>query len=235
MGKRIVINLEPGTGAGARRPKRRRWVRILALFAVFMVALVVVIAVAGFFSWRRFQSTPEYSLALLVDAAQRNDSAVLTKLIDDDEIAKNMIGPVSQKAIDRYGGSMNANTQQQIDKLLPSLLPPLKQTIHDQVVGQIKSLAAGAESKPFVVLLTTVPSLVTITNQGDTAKAAVKNANVELMLRRDSDRWKLVGFNDDTVVQRVVDVVMKDLPPISTFDANSPLFKNPGRSRKRRR
>jgi hypothetical protein len=54
-------------------------------------------------------------------------------------------------------------------------------------------------------------------------------------MRRDSDRWKLIDFNSDAVVQRVVDSVMKDLPPIGGFDSDNPLLKNLGRSRKRRR
>jgi hypothetical protein len=63
----------------------------------------------------------------------------------------------------------------------------------------------------------------------------VTTTNFDLTMRRDSDRWKVVSFNDDTMVQRVVDSVMKDLPPIGGFDSNSPLFKNSGRPRKRNR
>ena len=233
---RIVVNFEPGQApAAARRPKRRRWLRILALLALVVVAVIVVIAVAGFFSWRRFQSSPEYSLTLLVDAAQRNDTAALARLIDDDAITNNMLATVRQKTVDRYGGSTNPAAQQQIDKTVPVLLPVLKRTIHDEVTNEINSLVAGSQPKTFLVLLATVPTLMTVTTDGDTAKASVKNRNVELTLRRDADRWKVVAFNDDTVVQRVVDNVVKELPPIDGFDANGPLFKNSGRSRKRRR
>ena len=234
---RIVVNFEPGQGPAARRPKGRRWLRVLAILAIIFVVIIIVVAVAGFFGWRRFQTSPQYSLALLVDAAQRNDQQQLANLIDEDEIAKNMVANVNQKAVARYGTAINANTQQQIDKLMPTLLPRVKQTIHDELANEIKSLAAGTEPKPFIVLLGTVQSLMKITTEGDTAKAtaAINNRTIDLTLHRDGDRWKVVGFNDDTVVQRVVDNVMKDLPPIGGFDSNSPLFKNPGRSRKRTR
>jgi len=234
---RIVVNFEPGQGPAARRPKGRRWLRILAILAVIFVVVIAVIAVAGFFSWRRFQASPEYSFALLIDAAQRNDQEQLSKLIDEDEIAKNMVATVNQKAIARYGGAINANTQQQIDKLMPTLLPRVKQTIHDEVANEIKTFTANSEPKPFIVLLVTVSSLMKITTEGDTAKASasISNRNIDLTLHRDADRWKLVGLNDDALVQRVVDSVMKDLPAIGGFDSNSPLFKNPGRRRKRNR
>lgn len=206
------------------------------MFAFVVVAFIVVVAIAGFFSWRRFQASPEYSLTLLVDAAQRNDQEQLAKLIDDDEIAKNMIGNVSQKAGSRYGLAMSTATQKQIDKVVASLLPRLKQTVHDEVTKEIKSFAATSESKPFIVLLITVPSLVTITTNGDIAKASARNKQTfELTLRRDAERWKLVGFNDDAVVQRITDTVMKELPAIGALDSGDPLLKIPGKPRKRRR
>ena len=234
---RIVVNFEPGQGPAARRPKGRRWLRVLGILALIFVVIIVVIGVAGFFSWRRFQSSPGYSIALLIDAAQHNDQEQLAKLIDEDEIAKNMLANVSQKAIARYGGAINANTQQQIDQLMPTMLPRVKQTIHDELTNEIKSFAASSEPKPFIVLLASVSSLVKITTEGDTAKAtaSMNNRNLDLTLHRNADRWKVVGFNDDAVVQRIVDNVMKDLPAIGGFDSNSPLFKNPGRSRKRNR
>jgi type VI protein secretion system component VasK len=238
VANRIVINVEPGNAPAARAPKSgRRWLRILGILALVVVALIVVVAIAGYFGWRRFQASPEYSLTLLVDAAQRNDQEQLAKLIDDDEIAKNIIASVSQKAVERYGGAMNASTQQQIDKLMPTLLPTVKQTIHNEVANQLKTFAASSEPKPFIVLLATVPSLVKINTEGDTARAtaSLSDRKIDLTMHRDADRWKVVAVNDDALVQRVVDGVMKDLPPAGGFDANSPLFKNLGRPRKRNR
>jgi ATP-dependent Clp protease adapter protein ClpS len=83
----------------------------------------------------------------------------------------------------------------------------------------------------------TMPSIMTVTTEGDTAKASAKlsNRTVELTMRRDANRWKVTSFDDDVVVQRVVDSVMKDLPPIGTLDSTNPLFKMPAKPRKRRR
>lgn len=234
---RIVVNFDPAKSPAARPQRRRRWPKVLAVLAICFLLFIGVIAIGGFFAWRHFQSSPEYSLALLVDAAQRNDTNALAQRIDEDEIAKNMMTTVSQKASARYGVAMNAATQQQIDKVMSSSLPRLKQTIHDEVAKEIRSLAGIDEDKPFIYLLLTVPSLVKITTEGDTAKATPKVGErpIELTLRRDSDRWKVIGINDDALVQRVVDSVMKDLPAIGAFDSRSPLFKNPGKSRKKQR
>src|SRR5687768_13480420 len=171
MRNRIVINLDAAEGKTAKGNRvargKRRWPRLLAIFAGVVLVIVVVAAAGGFFWWRRYQSTPSYTLALIVDAAQRNDVAEFQKRIDDEEIAKNMIASVSQKAAGRYGFALNSSVQQQIDNVLPRL----KQTIHDEVAKEIKAFASKSEPKPFVFLLVAIPSLMTVTTEGETAKA----------------------------------------------------------------
>ena len=97
MAKRIVINLEPGPGnkPQPRRRKSSRWLRVLALLAIVVVVVIGLVVAGGFFWWRHYQSTPAYSLTLLVDAAQRGDVEELAKRIDDEEVARNMVGAVS--------------------------------------------------------------------------------------------------------------------------------------------
>src|SRR5215204_2372953 len=103
MRQRIVINVDgPPSEVTKRvrthRGKGRRWVRVLAIFALIVLVVVVVAGVGGFLWWRNYQSSPAYALTLLIDAAQRNDPAEFQKRINDDEIAKNMVAIVSQKA-----------------------------------------------------------------------------------------------------------------------------------------
>jgi hypothetical protein len=240
MRKRIVIDLDApqgGPAARARVGKRGRWRRILALLMFVVLFVVLAAIVGGFFGWRYYQSTPSYTLTLMIDAAQRNDVAEFQKRIDDEEIAKNMLASVSQKAAGRYGFALNSSIQQRIDTILPTLLPGLKETVHDEVVKEIKEFASKSEPRPFIFLLVTVPSLMKITTEGDTAKAtaALGDRTIEMTMRRDSERWKVIEFKDDAVVQRVVDSVMKELPAIGTIDPNSPLLKKSARNRKRNR
>lgn len=240
MRKRIVIDLDApqgGPAARARVGKRGRWRKILALLMFVVLVVVLAAIVGGFFGWRYYQSTPSYTLTLMIDAAQRNDVAEFQKRIDDEEIAKNMLASVSQKAAGRYGFALNSSIQQRIDTIVPTLLPGLKQTVHDEVVKEIKEFASKSEPRPFIFLLVTVPSLMKVTTEGDTAKAtaALSDRTIEMTMRRDAERWKVIEFKDDAVVQRVVDSVMKELPAIGTIDPNSPLLKKSARNRKRNR
>jgi len=231
--KRIVINVDQppgGGGAGYKIPgsryqattKSRRWPKILAIFLILIFVGVLAAAVGGFLYWRHYQTTPAYSLALIIDAAQRNDMASFQKQIDDDAIAKNLIDEVNKKAQERYGIALSPALQKQIDTMMPTLVPRLKETIHEEVAKEIKEFASKSEPKPFIVVAFAVPTLMTITTEGDKSRAtaALPNRTIELGLQRDGDLWKVTEFKDDVLLQRVVDSVMKDLPAIGGDFAN---------------
>jgi hypothetical protein len=225
--KRIVINLDqPGAAAGyapragaqvyQASTKSRRWPKVVAIFLILVFVVVLAAAVGSFLYWRHFQTTPAYSLALVIDAAQRNDMPAFQKQVDDEAIAKNLMSEVSKKAQDRYGIALSPALQKQIDATMPTLLPRLQETIHEEVAKEIKEFASKSEPKPFIVVAFAVPSLMTITTEGDKAKAIAKlpNRTMELGLQRAGDLWKVTELKDDVLLQRVVDSVMKDMPPI---------------------
>src|SRR5215475_4932320 len=97
--KRIVINLDSPAGVGpvarsAPTNKRRRWPKIIAIFLLAVLGVMVAAGIGGYFWFRHYQTTPAYSLALLFNAAQRNDMTTLDSHVDSDQIASNMIATV---------------------------------------------------------------------------------------------------------------------------------------------
>ncbi|HSE31743.1 MAG TPA: hypothetical protein VLA93_09200 [Pyrinomonadaceae bacterium] len=238
---RIVIDLNqpaPRTTPlrSGGKTRRRRWPKVLGILAALCVVIVVIAGVALFLWWRHYQTTPAYSLALIVDAAQRDDMAAFRKQLDDEQIAKNLVTSVRDKASARYGIALSDSLQTRIDSLLPALLPQLRERIHTEVAKEVKEFSSRAQSKPFVVVALTISSLVTISTEGDNARATspLPDRPIEVALRRDGDRWKVVDFKDDVLVQRVVDGMMKDLPPIGGVDLKIPLLKSPKPRRRNR-
>lgn len=238
--RRIVINLDQAAVNRAARgqmvtpDKRRasRWPAILAFVMAFTLVTVAIALVGGYLWWRNYRTTPAYSLALIVDAVQRNDMRAFDKQIDDDAIARSMVANVGEKAAGRYGLALSGALQTQIEKLLPSLVPKLKQIIHDEVAKEIKEFAVTSEPKPFIVVALGIPRFATIVTEGDTARASatIRDRKIDIGLHRDGAVWKVVDFKDDVLTERVVDSVMRDLPAIG----GSPLGNIGNQSKKRR-
>ena len=109
----------------------------------------------------------------------------------------------------------------------------MKQAVNDELLKSMQAFAAAPEKRSFITILAAVRSLVTITEQGDSAKATgtISGHSLDMTMRRDGSGWKVVDVKDDQIVQRIVDSVMKDLPAIGNIDANSPLLKKPLRRR----
>lgn len=245
MGRqRIVINLDaPDAGpASARRSKvasrgeRSRWPKVLGILITIVVVVIGAVAIGGFLLWRYYQSKPAYALSLMIDAAQRGDMTELDKRLDGEAIAKNMTARVSEKAAARYGLALSNKVKLQIDSTMPGLLQELQPAIYTEVAKEIREFASKSEPRPFIFLVIAVPSLMTITNEGDsaTASAMLNNRRFEIAMRRGAQGWKVTDFKDDVVVQRIVDQAMAQLPAIGGFDANTPLLK-PSKRRARRR
>src|SRR5438132_3921430 len=150
---RIVIDIGKGARPTPPRVKRQhsRAGRVLGFIAIIFVIVIVGIAAGGFFWWQHYKSQPGYSLALLVDAAQRNDRKSMDQLLDLDKITASFVSQAQQRN-SSYSSVLGALMPSEIEQLAARLTPRLKQTIHDQLPGEIQRLSAPAAGKPFELI-----------------------------------------------------------------------------------
>jgi hypothetical protein len=215
-GARARARVKGGSQIPPSRPQRSRAGKILAVLGITAVAVLLLVAGGIFFWWQHYKTTPAYSLALLVDAAQRDDMATVDTIVDTDKVVDNFASEVIDKAAGRYGLALGASTRKQIEALTPKLLPAIKETTRAAVAARVKDISQQANQKPFVLVALGIPYLVNVVTSDDTAKASavVRDQRVELDLARAGDRWKVVAFKDDALVQRALDQVIKSLPAI---------------------
>ena len=182
--------------------------------AALLVGVVGIII--AFVWWQNNKTTPAYSLALLVDAAQRDDKAAFDEIVDTDQVVKNFVPQVTEKAIQRYASGITVPLREQVEALVPTLLPSVKQKVRDEITKQIKELAARAEGKPFFLIALGIPYEVEIKEEGDAAQVAatLNNRPVELTMKRNGDLWKIVAVKDDALAAQIVDNIAKDLPSL---------------------
>ena len=213
--KRIVINLDQAGGKGIPR-RGRRWRKVPAVLGVIVVAMVVLAAAGAYLWWAHYKTTPPYSLALLVDAAQRDDMATVDQQVDTDKILNDLAAKVTEKAVSRYGSILSSPARSRLEGLINSLLPGVKQTVRDVFAKRVQEISHKSEHKPFAVVAIGLPYFVNITTNGDTAKIVTvpRDRLVELTMERYGERWKVTAIKDDPIVQRIVDELIGDLPAI---------------------
>ena len=263
--KRIVINLDDATpqarpqpvqplpghaydagdyGRGPRNaaayqtpvaPTRSRAKRGVGVFAVVLLVGALALGVGGFFYWRSFQTTPAYSLALLVDAAQHGDTATFNSLIDVDKVAQNFVPQVTEKLSARYGGVLTGPVKLIVDGLIPQFLPNVKTQIREQLNQKVQEIGIKSKDYPFPLVALGTRWRTNITENGDMAQAtvALKDRTVDLTLQRAGERWKVVGVKDDALAERIADQVAKKLPTPDTTDVGGLLDQLPDDIKKR--
>lgn len=215
---RIVINFERARQM-VHVPKRgSRGAKILGIVAIVLAVIVIAAIVGGYFWWQSYKSKPAYSLALLVDAVQRNDTAAFDAIVDTDKIVDSFVPQVTEKAFGRYASALTAPLRGQIEALVPTLLPSIKDKVHEEVIAQVKELSTRAEGKPFVLVALGIPYIVDIKEENAVAKVTVKlkDRSVELTMQRNEERWKVVAITDETMASRIADKIMNDLPAVGS-------------------
>ena len=211
---RIVIDVARAQ-AEAQQKKRRslmgRAGRYISVGALAVAAAVLVVLVVAYAWWRSFEKSPAYSVALLVDAAQRDDKLAVESLIDADQIAQGFIPQV----IDKLTGAdspVPPQARASLTSALPQLLPRVREGMRDEIAQDVKALSKGHTS--FFLTALAVRAAADVKEQGDRAAVTIKAGDrpVELTLTRSGERWKIVTVKDDQVASDIATRLASSIP-----------------------
>jgi hypothetical protein len=217
---RIVIDLNAQQSAPSRlvRPvadeSRRGVARPLLIIAIIFVIFIGGAAGGAYFWWQHYQGSPAYSLALLADAAQRNDTATIDSILDTDKITDDFVSQVRQRASGSYSSAITSAWPVQIAPAIPAITAKLKPTVHDELVKELQRLTSIAAGKPFVLVALAVTSFADIKQENNVAHAQVniKDEQLELTMEPQAGRWRIVSIKDDALAKRIADGVVRTLP-----------------------
>lgn len=237
---RIVVNVEPkppedGSAAlGHRRGKpraprtggRRRRALLVGLVPFVVIALLVF--GVGYWWWQNFKSSPAYTLALAVDAAERDDREAFETLVDVEGVSRSVVPQV----IERVRGGDNAlsippQVRRQIAQNAQVWLPGVREQVRDVLMTETKGLAerGGARDYPFIVRALALSRLGEAKTQEGaagrdstaTVTYQVNERPVEFGLRggdggEGQPDWKIVSLKSDDLATRVAEQVGKTFP-----------------------
>ncbi len=225
---RIVINLdESRSGGGMRRgfagKKTRGGLgRLLIIIAVVLLLLCGGVAGGGYLWWRHYQNSPAYSLAILADAAQRNDTATIDSILDTDKVTDDLVSQVRQRATGSASSAIGSVWPTQADSAAASLSPKLKQTVHDELVKEVQRLSEQAAGKPFIVVALAITRFADIKEGNKVAHATVNIKDEQLQLTMQpattTGRWRITAVQDDKLATVIADSVKRNLSPGALHD-----------------
>jgi hypothetical protein len=200
------------------RAKRGRGRSKLSVAALVALGLLLVALVGAYAWWQSYKKGPAYSLALLVDAARRDDLQAVESLVDADRVADGFVPQVIEK-LTGEGATLPPQARAQVAAAMPQLLPRVRETLRDEIARGVKAAAGEAGDTPFFVLALGLPRAAEITEQGDAATAAFnrEGKQTELALQRSGDIWKVVTVKDDElatgIAQRLAASIPQSPPP----------------------
>jgi uncharacterized membrane protein len=234
---RIVVDFEKAREMAHVPPRGSRGSKVLGIIVIVLALCVLGAVAGGYLWWRSYKTGPAYSLALLVDAAQRSDAKAIDEIVDTDKIVENFIPQVTEKAMGRYAAALTGPLGKQVESLVPKLLPDIKDRVREEVTNRVRELGKRAEGKPFILVALGVPYVVNIKEEGDKASvsATMEDRTTDLTMQRNGERWKIVAVRDDQLAARMVDNIAKNLPAVGS--ELEKLLPKPGEQRpgKRRR
>ena len=216
---RIVIDVDRVRAEAAQRRARRfgpagRAGRALGVTGLVVVGLLLV-ALAGTYAWwQGFKKSPPYSLALLLDAAERDDVQAVETMIDADQIAQGFVPQVIEN-LAGAGSPISPQARASLTAALPALLPRVRETMRDEIARSLKTLSQGdSQNVPFFVKALGVRQMADVNEREDAADVKVNagERQVDLSMRRDGERWKVVTVKDPQLASEIAARLAASLP-----------------------
>ncbi|HYE13086.1 MAG TPA: hypothetical protein VD968_01445 [Pyrinomonadaceae bacterium] len=216
---RIVIDVTKAQAeAQARRARGRgRGRRILSVAALVVLGVVLLAFAGGYFWWQSYKKGPAYSLALMVDAARRDDMQAVESLIDSDTIAQGFIPQVIERLTGPNAPPLTPQARASVATALPQLIPRVRETAREEVAAMAKSAAGPLRTGanlPFPLFAVALSRAVNIKEEGDTAVVTIPgvDASSEMTMRRDGERWKVINVRDEQLAAGIAARLAPSLP-----------------------
>jgi len=189
------------------------FLKILKIFGVLLIVFLMVGAISGYFYWRSLKTTPQYSLALLVEAARRGDQKTIDELVDTDAVVEDFMPQITDKAVELYGRGLAPATIQKVARIAVPFMPAVKQRARAEVPNLIREKTSRFETIPFWAIAVGAERYLDIINEGDRAfvRSKLQDRPLEVSLKRNGERWQVIAFKDEVLARRIAERIGQDL------------------------
>ena len=205
--------VSPEFGDYQKPKKSGKFAKILKILGVSLVAVLLIGAIGGYFYWQSLKKTPEYSLALLVDAARHDDQKAIDELVDSNAVVDDFMPQITDKAVELYGRGLPPQTVAKVAQVAAPLLPAVKQRARSEIPGLIREKTQKFESVPFWAIALGAGRLLDIQQSGDKAivKSNLQERPLEVTLKRNGAQWQVVGIKDEILARGIAEKIGQEI------------------------
>ena len=183
------------------------------------LTLAVVALIGGLIYYHQLKSSPQYSLALLVDAAKRDDTDEVDAIVDIDAVVEDFMPQVTAKAIELYGRGMSPEAIQKATLLAKPLMPAVKDRARAELPRVIRERTAKYGDVPFFAMVMGASRYLDIAVTDDIAvvNSKLENHPLEMKMQWNGDRWQIVGVRDEKVAAGIAQKIGQQIIAIATL------------------
>ncbi len=203
----------PKFGDYQKPEKPNVFVKILKIFGILFAVILFIGGISGYFYWQNLKKTPQYSLALLIDAARRDDQKAVDELVDTDAIIDDFVPQITDKAVELYGRGVAPATIQKLAQAAAPFLPALKERAKDELPSLIRDKTQKFDSIPFWAIAIGAGKYLDISLDGDKVfvKSRLPDKPLDLTLKRRGLMWQVIAVKDEVLARRIAEKVGQDL------------------------
>ncbi len=211
--KKAEKNDSPTFGLTDAPKKKSRVKKILGIVAISLGAIFLIGLVVGFFYWQSIKTSPQYSLALLVDAARRDDQSEIDTLVKVDAVVDDFVPQITEKAVELYGRGLTPAVINKLAVAVSPYLPAVKQRAKAEVPGLIREKTSKFENVPFWMIALGAGRVLDINQTGETAivKYISQERPFEVTMKRNDDRWQIVAIKDEIIARRIAEKIGQEI------------------------
>lgn len=192
------------------------------LFYISITALVIAAigGIGGYFYWQHLKTTPQYSLALLIDAAKRNDQAEMDRLVSIDAVVDDFAPQVIDQAAEIYGRGLPQRVIEKLRSLSDVMRPAVKQRARAEMPELIRRQTARYDNVPFFGFVVGADRYLNVSVEGNEAIVTSKlpQHTFKVKMRRVEDRWQVVGVDDTELAKQLARSIGQELMALAVGD-----------------
>jgi len=198
--------------AASREPKRRSK-RPFIIAGGIVLGIALVLLVGGFVYWQSLKSSPQYSLALLVDAAKRDDKPAMDQQIDIDAVVDDFLPQITAKAVEMYGKGVPPAIIEKLTRVAAPILPAVKDRARAELPRVVRDRTEKFGNVPFFAMVIGASYYLDIKVDGDTAvvTSKIENRPFDVKMKKNGNRWQIVGLKDDKLATEIAKKVGQEM------------------------